>query len=413
MALQNITFKNHKAETLSAKLELPADRKPENFAVFAHCFTCNKNFRAVRQISSALAANGFGVLSFDFTGLGESGGDFSETTFSGTVDDLVAAAEFLTAGFSAPSLIVGHSLGGAAALLAASRLEKVKAVVTIGAPAEPQHVKHLFKDRIDDIESAGASEVSIGGRPFLLKKEFVEDLDQQDLLAEVGAMDRAFLFLHSPEDTVVGIDNAAALYKAARHPKSFISLAGADHLLTDPADGRYAGEVIASWASRYLPAEAPKNDISTREDVVALLPADERFTTAIIAGGHRMQADEPKSFGGNDFGPSPYGFLSSGLAACTAMTLRLYADRKGWDLGDVAVHVSHSKTHAADCSDCEAGGSKIDKFVRRIEFSAQLTAEQHGRLLEIADKCPVHRTLEATSQVETTIGITTDERPGR
>ncbi len=404
MALQSITFENHKAETLSAKLQLPADRKPENFAVFAHCFTCNKNFRAVRQISSALAANGFGVLSFDFTGLGESGGDFSETTFSGTVDDLVAAAEFLTAEFSAPSLIVGHSLGGAAALLAASRLENVKAVVTIGAPAEPQHVKHLFKDRIVDIESAGASEVSIGGRPFLLKQEFVQDIDQQDLLAEVGAMDKAFLFLHSPEDTVVGIDNAAALYKAARHPKSFISLAGADHLLTDPTDGLYAGEVIASWASRYLPAEAPKTEISTREDVVALLPADERFTTAIIAGGHRMQADEPESFGGNDFGPSPYGFVTSGLAACTAMTLRLYADRKGWNIGDVAVHVSHSKVHAEDCAGCKSSGAKIDTFTRKIEFTAELSDDQKAKLLEIADKCPVHRTLEAEARIDTRIG---------
>lgn len=403
MPTRNIEFKNPEGAKLSARLELPPNQKPRDFAVFAHCFTCNKNFRAVRQISSALAANGFGVLSFDFTGLGESGGDFSETTFSGTVDDLVAAAEYLAREYAAPSLIVGHSLGEAAALLAAEKLASTKAVVTIGSPAEPQHLKNLFSDRLEDIDKAGAASVNIGGRPFVLKREFVQDLDDQDLLAIVGRMDKAFLFLHSPEDTVVGIDNAAALYRAARHPKSFISLSGADHLLTDPADGRYAGEVIASWASRYLPASPQAKDIDTREDVVALLPADEKFTTTINAGGHRITADEPESFGGNNFGPSPYGFVSAGLAACTAMTLRLYADRKGWQLGDVAVHVSHSKTHAADCSDCEAGGSKIDNFVRTIEFSTELSSEQKAKLLEIADKCPVHRTLEAEAKIVTAI----------
>lgn len=410
MAGQNITFQNRDGRTLSARLELPFDRRPKNFAVFAHCFTCNKNFRAVRQISSALAVNGFGVLSFDFTGLGERGGDFSETTFSGTVDDLVAAAEYLTREHTAPSLIVGHSLGGAAALLAAEKLASTKAVVTIGAPAEPQHVKHLFSDRLDDINEAGAARVDIGGRPFVLKREFVQDLDEQDLLAVVGRMDKAFLFLHSPEDTVVGIDNAADLYRATRHPKSFISLAGADHLLTDPADGQYAGDVIASWASRYLPAPPQAKDIDTREDVVALLPAEEKFTTTINAGGHRLTSDEPESFGGNNFGPSPYGFVSAGLASCTAMTLRLYADRKGWQLGDVAVHVSHSKIHASDCSDCEAGGSKIDNFVRSIEVSAELSIEQKAKLLEKADKCPVHRTLEAEARIETAFLTFEDEK---
>lgn len=406
MTNKNITFTNAEGTSLSARLELPVDRKPQTFAVFAHCFTCNKNFRAVRQISSALATNGFGVLSFDFTGLGDSGGDFSDTTFSGSVSDLIAAAEYLATNYTAPSLLIGHSLGGAATILAASKLDSVKAVVTIGSPSEPQHVKKLFRAQIETIEESGASDVDIGGRPFTLKREFVEDLDKQELLSVVGRMDKAFLFLHSPEDDIVGVENAAALYKAARHPKSFVSLSGADHLLTAAEDGQYAGDLIASWAARYVPDETQQRDVSTKEDVVAYLSADEKFTTILNAGGHRMTADEPESFGGNEFGPSPYGFVSSGLAACTAMTLRLYADRKGWELGDVAVHVSHSKIHAADCSDCESGGSKIDTFERTIEVSAELADEQKQKLLEIADKCPVHRTLGAEAQIETTIGLT-------
>ncbi len=403
MTSKTLTFSNAEGATLSARLEVPAHRKPHNYALFAHCFTCNKNFRAVRQISSALAEKGFGVLSFDFTGLGESEGDFSNTTFSGSVGDLISAAKYLETNHATPTLMIGHSLGGAATLMAASRLETVRAVVTIGSPADPGHVKHLFGSKLETIEEKGSSEVNIGGRPFVLKRQFVEDLDRQDLLAIVGGIDKAFLFLHSPEDSVVGIDNAAALYKAARHPKSFVSLSGADHLLSSARDGHYAGDLIASWAARYVPDETPGRDLSTKEDVVAYLPADEKFSTIVNVGGHRISADEPESLGGNDFGPSPYGFVSAGLAACTAMTLRLYADRKGWDLGNVAVHVSHSNVHIADCSSCEASGSKIDKFDRMIEFSHELSGAQKQKLLEIADRCPVHRTLESEARIETTL----------
>ncbi len=356
----------------------------------------------MRQISSALAANGFGVLSFDFTGLGDSDGQFSDTTFSGSVTDLIAAAEHLSKNYSAPKLMIGHSLGGAATLLAAGHVESVSAVVTIGAPSEPQHVKHLFKDRVGEIVSEGRALVDIGGRPFELKREFVEDLDRQDLISIVGDLKKAFLFLHSPEDSVVPIENAAALYKAAKHPKSFVSLSGADHLLSAAEDGRYAGELIASWAARYIVADK-KPEIRTQEDVAAFLPRDEKFTTTIGVGQHRVTADEPTSFGGNDFGPSPYGLVSSGLAACTAMTLRLYADRKGWDLGDVQVHVTHGKSHAQDCSHCEKEGGRIDVFSRKLEFTAELDEEQLQKLLEIANKCPVHKTLESSSRIETSI----------
>ena len=401
MSVQKISFKNSAGENLSANLELPFDRKPHNFAVFAHCFTCNKNFKAVRYISRALAEEGFGVLSFDFTGLGMSEGDFAETNFSGSVDDLISAAEFLEKNYKSPSLIVGHSLGGAAGILAASQLAEIKAVVTIGAPSAPQHVTHLLAGGIEEIIEKGAAKIDIGGRPFLIKRQFIEDLEEQNLLSVVRAMrKKAFLFLHSPQDLIVGIENAAELYQAAFHPKSFVSLDRADHLLSKKEDSMYVGDLIASWVARYVEFP-PEKELSTTSQTVAYLGADEKFTTEIKAGAHRLTADEPESFGGSDFGPSPYHLVAAGLAACTAMTLRLYADRKKWDLREVYVHISHEKTHAEDCLNCESATSKIDKFTREIELGGDLTVEQKQRLLEIADKCPVHRTLEAKSHIET------------
>ncbi|NNE66824.1 MAG: OsmC family protein [Pyrinomonadaceae bacterium] len=402
MRRQNISFENSDGETLSAVIEMPVDQKPHSYALFAHCFTCNKNFRAVRSISRALSSAGFGVLSFDFTGLGTSEGEFAETTFSSSVDDLVCAANYLSTNYKAPSLIVGHSLGGSAVILAANVLESIQAVVTIGSPADPEHVKHLFAGGIGEINEAGAATVNIGGRPFTIKKEFVEDVESQNLIDIVGRMRKSFLFMHSPQDRTVGIENAAALYGAAKHPKSFVSLDGADHLLSNADDGIYAGELIASWARRYIqPADIP--NLSSKGDVVAFLPSDEKFTTEIMAGGHRFVADEPVGFGGKDFGPSPYHLVASGLAACTVMTLRMYADRKGWFLGDVSCHVSHEKTHREDCGDCDNPKARIDHFKRELEFSGELSEAQTTRLLEIADKCPVHKTLENSSRIETNL----------
>ena len=401
MSIQKISFENGSGEKLSARLELPFDRKPHNFAIFAHCFTCNKNFTAVRYISSSLAAEGFGVLSFDFTGLGMSEGDFAETSFSGTVDDLIRAAEFLEKSYKSPSLIVGHSLGGAAGILAASGLAEIEAVVTIGAPSAPQHVTNLLAGGIKEIKGKGEAEINIGGRPFLIKRQFVEDLEEQNLLTVLrGMRKKAFLFLHSPQDRIVGIENAAELYRAAFHSKSFVSLDRADHLLSKKEDAMYVGDLIASWAARYVEIP-PEKELSTTDQIVAYLGAEEKFTTEIKTGAHRLTADEPVSFGGNDFGPSPYQLVAAGLAACTAMTLRLYADRKKWDLKEVYVHISHEKTHAEDCLNCESATSKIDKFTREIELAGDLNDEQKQRLLEIADKCPVHRTLEAKSRIET------------
>ena len=397
---QKLNFKNREGVQLSARLDLPADQKPHNFALFAHCFTCNKNFHAVRNVSRALTSRGFGVLQFDFTGLGASGGDFSESNFSGNVDDLMAAADFLATAYQAPSLIVGHSLGGAAALLAASQLESVKAVATIGTPSDPQHVQHLLQNSLEEIAQSGKALVHIGGRPFTIKKQFLEDLSQMTLLKVVKAMRKSVLILHSPQDAIVGIDNAAALYGAAHHPKSFISLNGADHLLNQEEDSLYAGDMIASWARRYLPLQkAPK--LSSLHQVVALLQKDDVFTTSLKAGDHYLTADEPKSVNGNNFGPSPYELVASGLAACTAMTIKMYANHKNWPLEDVEVHVSYKKDHAEDSQHQQDKGARIDIFEREVKLTGNLDSAQRERMLDIANKCPVHKTLHSEVLVRT------------
>lgn len=397
-----VYFENRAGIQLSGRLDLPADQKPHSFALFAHCFTCNKNFHAVRNVSRALASRGFGVLQFDFTGLGASEGNFSESNFSGNVEDLLAAAEFLAADYQSPSLIVGHSLGGAAALLAASQLESVQAVATIGAPSNPQHVQHLFQNSLEEITHSGKALVNIGGRPFTIKKQFLDDLSQMTLLRVVKAMRKSLLVLHSPQDATVGIDNAAELYGAAHHPKSFISLDGADHLLNREADSLYAGDVIASWASRYLPRQdAPQ--LKSLHQVVALLPKEELFTTRIKAGDHYLTADEPKTVNGNNFGPSPYELVASGLAACTAMTIKMYANHKKWPLEDVEVHVSYKKDHAKDSQHQEDKGARIDIFEREIRLTGTLDDTQRKRMLEIANKCPVHKTLHSEVVIPTTL----------
>ncbi len=402
MSIQKVGFENSQGIKLSATLQLPIDRRPHNFAIFAHCFTCNKNFAAVRHISSALAEKGFGVFSFDFTGLGQSDGDFSDTNFSSSVDDLIAAAEFLRKNYQAPTVMIGHSLGGSACLLAASRLDEIEAVATIGSPSNPKHVRSLLNSGLPEIHEKGAASISIGGRPFLIKKQLLDDLEDQTLLEAVREMRKAFLFMHSPQDRIVDISHAGDLYQAAFHPKSFISLDGADHLLSKKTDAAYVGHLIAAWAYRYADVPADK-EFSTQRQIVAHLGSEERFTTRIKAGEHQIISDEPETFGGNAFGFSPYQLVAAGLAACTAMTLRLYSERKNWQLKEVYVHVSHEKSHAEDCLNCESTTSKIDRFVREIELIGDLDAEQRKRLLEIADKCPVHRTLENAAQILTTL----------
>lgn len=394
------SFKNKEGESLSARMELPLERKPHNYVLFAHCFTCNKNLRAITNISRALTAAGFGVLRFDFTGLGESEGDFSDTNFSGNVADLLAAADFLKEHYASPTLLVGHSLGGAAVIFAAAQISTALAVATIAAPSDTKHVLHLLKNNEAEIIATGKAVVNLAARDFTIKKQFLDDLKNQKLIELLRQMRLALLILHAPHDKTVGIDNAEHLFVAAHHPKSFISLDGADHLLSRPEDALYAGAMIAAWATRFVPIpETPQ--IAGISSVAASLDSSEQFTTQLQLGRHHLVADEPLDVGGKDAGPSPYDLLSGGLAACTAMTLQMYAKRKKWPLENVTVHVAHNRDYASDCAACETPGARIDTFSRTIAISGDLDAGQKERLMQIADKCPVHKTLISQIQIVT------------
>lgn len=400
MNQQKLYFQNREGHQLSGRLELPANRHPHNYVLFAHCFTCNKNLSAVRNISRALTSQGFGVFRFDFTGLGESEGDFADTNFSGNVDDLVIAAEFLAKEYEAPTVLVGHSLGGAAVLFAASKLPEVKAVATIGAPSDPEHVTHLLKSSINEINQNGKAIVNLSGRDFTIKKQFIDDLKSKSLPSIISDFGKALLVMHSPQDLTVGIKNAEQIYHAAKHPKSFVSLDGADHLLMRKEDSNYVGQVIAGWSSRYLET-SETGLLKTNHEVVASLNTEDGFTTNMKVGDHFITADEPESVGGNNFGPNPYELVSAGLSACTAMTIQMYVKRKGWDLQNVEVHTSYSKQHALDCENCEDPNAKIDVFDREIKLTGSLDEKQINRILQIADKCPVHRTLHSETEVRT------------
>lgn len=393
MKSDKVNFTNEQGQELAGKISLPVDQKPHNFVIFAHCFTCTKNLIAIRNLSNALTNHGFGVLRFDFTGLGESEGDFAETNFSGNIQDLIAAANYLKEKHTAPRLLIGHSLGGAAVLFAASKIESIKAVATIAAPSEPMHVKNLIQDSVEEISEKGQAQVSLGGRPFTIKKQFLDDLENNSLLDLVADLRKPLLILHSPQDRVVTINNAEELFKAAFHPKSFISLDQADHLLSKKEDSLYVGEVIASWASRYV--EIPEViELNTTDEVVASLAQEDNFLTRMKVGSHYMLADEPLNVGGNDFGPNPFELVTAGLSACTSMTLHMYAKHKEWDLQKVNVHISHSKEEVEE-------GTKQDVFTRHIEIQGELDKKQRKRLIEIANKCPVHKTLTQGSKVVT------------
>ncbi len=399
MRSRKVTFFNGQGHELSAYLELPVNQHPHTYALFAHCFTCTKNLTAIRNISRALSIRGIAVLRFDFTGLGESEGDFSDTNFSSNIEDLLAAARYLGYEHQPAGIIIGHSLGGAAAICAASRLEYLRAVVTIGAPFDPAHVSHVIKEDIDEIEADGEAEVDIGGRPFTIKKQFLEDIRKTKLRDHLQGLRKALLIMHSPQDRIVEIDNAAELYHAARHPKSFVTLDGADHLLSKKADSIYTGDLIGSWAQRYI--DIPAKEKLKVEKEVAVRLGDKGYTTDIMARHHGLTADEPESVGGNDFGPSPYELLGAGLGACTAMTLQMYARRKKWDLREVIVHLEHYKDYAEDLKNCEKADSKIDYFDRILELEGDLDEDQKKRLVEIANKCPVHRTLHGDIRINT------------
>ncbi|MEX0349908.1 MAG: alpha/beta fold hydrolase [Paracoccaceae bacterium] len=400
MPTERVTFSGHDGGQLAARLDLP-DGPVLATALFAHCFTCSKDIPAARRIAARLAMMGIAVLRFDFTGLGHSEGEFENTSFTSNVQDLVAAAQYLAGRNMAPALLIGHSLGGAAVLRARADIPSIKGVVTLGAPADPGHVSHHFEDALPQIEAEGAADVTLGGRPFRIGKQFVDDIAQSRLEPAIADLKAALLVLHAPLDDTVSIDNAAQIFLAAKHPKSFVTLDDADHLITRQADADYAGEVIAAWAARYVDLSPPAPPPGAPEGIVRVTEVDPAGFRQDVQSGpsHHAVADEPASYGGTNAGMSPYGFVSAGLGACTSMTIRMYARRKGWPLEGVSVDIFHNKVHAQDAEAATRG--KVDEFRRIIRLDGPLNAEQRAKLLEIADKCPVHRTLEGSSHVVT------------
>ena len=399
-----LTFEGHEGAELAARLDLPAGAV-RAYALFAHCFTCSKDVTAARRIAEALTSDGIAVLRFDFTGLGGSGGDFASTNFSSNVSDLIKAAAFLREKYEAPKLLIGHSLGGAAVIAAAADIPEAVAVATIGAPADADHVVHNFGADLDTIREKGRAEVTLAGRSFTIEKQFLDDISAQNVRERVAHLKKALLVMHAPLDETVGIDNATGLFVAAKHPKSFVSLDSADHLLSAPRDAAYAARVIAGWVSRYLETARETAAVETREGVHVSETGLGKFQSTVVSGRHRLIADEPEDVGGLDSGPSPYDYLAAALGACTVMTLRLYAERKGIAAGRIAATVLHAKVHAADCEDCageirERDG-RIDRFERRIAIEGEIDADTRARMLEIADRCPVHRTLEAGAAIVT------------
>jgi len=404
---KNLLFENAAGQQLAAQLEEPEGGPAIAYALFAHCFTCGRNLKAVRHISRALAARGIAVLRFDFTGLGDSEGSFADTNFSSNVDDLEAAARFMAIEFEAPHILVGHSLGGAAVLQVAARLPTVRAVATIGAPADPAHVKRLLGPATERIAADGVANVTLGGRSFSIKRQFLDDLEHTRMQESIRSLGRALLVLHSPADEVVGIDDASRIYQAALHPKSFISLDRADHLLSDQRDSTYAGSMIATWAEKYLqsdgmPTRSDSLDaVDDGTDEWVVVEIGKGYTTRVRAGAHRLLADEPVDLGGGDRGPAPYDLLLAALGACTAITLRMYADRKGWPLESVSIRLNHGKIHAEDCAECETREGRVDRIEQQIDLRGGLDADQHKRLMEIAKRCPVHRTLNSEVYIHT------------
>lgn len=405
MRSEDISFVNTQGHRLFATLDLPVAGEPLAYALFAHCFTCTKNLRAAARISSALAERGIATLRFDFTGLGESEGDFAETSFGNDVADLISAARHLEETRSAPEILLGHSLGGTAALAAAMQLESVRAVATIAAPSSPTRIRTLLKQSVEEVREKGRATVVLEGRPFTITSEFLESLDSSNLPEALSHLRKPLLIAHSPIDNLVGIESASELFAAARHPKSFLSLDDADHLLSREEDASYVGRVIGAWAARYLdvdPRDALQPDLSVKNPEFDTVVRTERgLRTEIMANGFPMVADEPTSVGGTNLGPTPYDLLTAALGACTSMTLRMYADRKSWPLEAVTVDLMYQKIHARDCERCETGEGKIDHIQREIALEGDLDDDQKKRLLEIADRCPVHRTLRGEIHVDT------------
>jgi len=398
MRSKKVFFDNAEGLKLAAYLDFPIDGKPRAYALFAHGFTLTKHLKSMAHINRALAAKGIAVLRFDFTGLAESEGDFADTNFSSNVSDIVSAARFLAAEYEAPKILIGHSLGGSAMFIAAREIPSAKALATIGAPCDPSHIKHIFSGKEDALEHDGEVEVSLGGRVFKLKKQFLDDVNEAETCSAISQLKQALLIFHSPIDEIVDIKHAQRIYEAAKHPKSFVTLDKADHLLSAEPDARYVGSVIATWAEKYAPVREVEWDSGPH---AVRVRTGSSYYTEIKSGGHGLLADEPVRLGGTDRGPTPYGLLVSALGACTSITLRMYADHKGWDLKEINVYLNHKKVHAEDCESCSGASHKIDHIERLIEVEGELDAAQRKRLLEVADRCPVHRTLHDTVHIKT------------
>lgn len=412
MPSQKVTFTGSLGETLAARLDLP-EVGIRGFAIFAHCFTCSKDTKAAAYIARSLAEVGFGVLRFDFTGLGGSGGDFGNTSFTSNVEDLLAAAQYLRSAHTAPVMLIGHSLGGAATLAAAGQVPECRAVVTIGAPFDPEHVRHQFEGELQVIREQGRASVSIGGRAFNLSQKFVDDLSGQPQHDRIHGLKKALLVMHAANDKIVGVDNARRIFQSALHPKSFVSLDDADHLLNREPDARYAATVLTAWAERYI---QPQTDSPNEAVAVAAVQDSERpaegfvrvsergtgrFANTVSTSQHSLLADEPASVGGTNLGLTPYQLLQGALGACTTMTIRMVAERRKWPLEKVSVDLQHNKIHATDCAQCETESGKIDRISRRISLTGPLDDTQRAALLAIADKCPVHRTLHSEVSITT------------
>jgi len=401
MRSSRFTFPNANGELLAATLDEPLG-KPTAYALFAHCFTCGQNNLAAKRIAERLTEHGIAVLRFDFTGLGSSEGDFANTHFSSNVEDLVAAADRLRKDHGAPAILIGHSLGGAAVLAAADRIPDARAVVTIAAPYDPAHVTGLFKEHVDAIREKGELEVELAGRPFTITRGFIDDVAGKKLDAKLAHLGKALLVFHAPGDDTVGIDNASHIFLAAKHPKSFVSLAGADHLLGKKADAFYVADVVAGWAGRYLDQPEGMSEDEVEEGLVLVRETHAgKFQQAILTGPHRLFADEPEKMGGMNSGPAPYDYLLAGLGACTSMTIRLYAEFKKIPLQEVSVRLTHGKIHAKDCETCDTKVSTVDRIERFITLEGALDDEQRQKLMEIAEKCPVHKSLSEGIEIVT------------
>ncbi|CAA6804232.1 MAG: Bll2902 protein [uncultured Thiotrichaceae bacterium] len=404
--MPRVTFKNSDGLQLSGVLHKPSFGKPIAYALFAHCFTCTKNIKAAVHIADALSRKGIAVLRFDFTGLGQSEGEFADSNFSSNMADLMAAATFLTEKHQAPEILIGHSLGGTAVLAAAKHIESAKAVATIGSPADAAHILHLFSDHLEQLESDGESDVNIGGRPFKVRKSFIDDVNAQDVRERIGGLRKALLVMHSPHDEIVNIEQASEIFVNAKHPKSFVTLDDADHLLTNEADSRYAASVLAAWASRYIDDSEPGDRTypEYEKGVTQVRAAKkEGFLCTVNSNGHLLLGDEPLSYGGSNLGAAPFDFMATALGACTAMTLNMYARHKQLPIDLVEVATRHQKIPAADCESCETKKGKVDRFEREIRITGDITPEQKARMVQIADRCPVHKSLHSEILVTTTL----------